>query len=246
MMNRVVFPTERPDEHLVWHQTRILLKPLPDFLLCHAFWAAHLCTDPGLHASAVGLLLSYTWLIAHRGDFDLALKEGLLPSSVRWERWTALAGEFLQAIDLATLAGVDRRYRYSELRLSRLNSLSRYLVPAVWSFDNLVFGYIRTSTWYTAFFDRHFGWLLAVFVYFTVVLSGLQVGLATADLAGTTQFQNLSYGAAVVSVAAVFGIIAAMLIVWFVLFWYHLLSTIAYATKVERDREKEIQARKAV
>lgn len=60
---------------------------MPDFLLCHLFWTKHLCSDVALHRSSTGLLLSYLWLIDHRGDFALAQTAGLIPDEVDWAKW---------------------------------------------------------------------------------------------------------------------------------------------------------------
>lgn len=54
LMNRTIVVTERADEHLVWHEHRFFVKPMPAFLLCHSFWEKHLCSDRSLHASACG------------------------------------------------------------------------------------------------------------------------------------------------------------------------------------------------
>ncbi|RYP81098.1 hypothetical protein DL769_002154 [Monosporascus sp. CRB-8-3] len=202
IMNRDIYLTERPDEHLVWHKTRILLKPLPEYLLCHAFWVENLCDDELLHKNATGLLLSYSWLVGHQSDFALAQQAGLIPPSVEWPAWTALMADFLHNVETDTLAQVGRRYQYGELRLSRLNSLTRYL-PSMWSWDNFFNQYITTSTWYQDFFERNFSWLLAVFVYISVMLSAMQVALATPQLGEDMPFQNMSYGIALMSIAAV-------------------------------------------
>jgi hypothetical protein len=238
MMGREIFLTERADEHLVWHQTKLLLKPLPEFLLCHAFWTERLCSDAALHRSAIGLLLSYVWLIGHKSDFDLSQKMKLIPEEVGWPHWTAFMKDFLDNIDLDSLVQVDRRYQYGELRLSRLNSMTRFL-PFMWSRENFVGGYISTSMWYQAFFERNFSWLLAVFVFISVILSAMQVGLATEQLNGSPPFVNLSYGAALLVIAAVFLAVGIMWVVWCVLFWYHLLSTIVFNKSVRRRRTNE-------
>ncbi|KAI0179414.1 hypothetical protein GGR52DRAFT_536075 [Hypoxylon sp. FL1284] len=262
LMNRNILVTERADEHLVWHEHRIFIKPLPAFLLCHDFWEKHLCSDRDLHASACGMLLSYAWLVAYRSDFAIARDASLLPPDVTWERWTGFAAAVLQTLDLASMAGVAPRYEYGELRLSRLDMLTRWFWPVLlllsepggtnsnsangangtgmaWSPRRLVDGYMSSSTWYTAFFERHFGWLLVGFVYVTVVLSALQVGLATEALAGSRHFQDFGLGVTLAGLAILFLALAAMLAVWLVLFWYHLLSTIAF------DRRTRLRRRKA-
>lgn len=224
VMGRAIYLTERPDEHLVWYQTKLLLKPLPDFLLCHGFWTEHLCSDVALHRSATGLLLSYSWLIGHRGDFVLAQTAGLVTDEVDWPQWNGFMKDFLGNVHLDSLAQVDRRYHYGELRLSRLNSMTRFL-PSMWSRENFVWGYLSTSTWRQAFFQRNFSWLLPAFVCISVILSAMQVGLATQRLNGNPPFENLSYGTALLAIAVVFLGAGVMWLVWLSLFCYHLLST---------------------
>lgn len=234
MMGRAFHITERPDEHLVWYQTKLLLKPLPDYLLHYWFWEKHLCANPALYRSAAGLLLSYTWLIQHRSDLSIALKEGLLPPEVDWRMWTRFTKSFHEQIQLDQ---VDQRYLYGELRLSRLNSMMRFL-PSMWSKDNFVRGYLPTSTWYQAFFETNFSWYLAAFAFISIILSAMQVGLATAQLEGNRQFANMSYGISLLSIALVFFGLGLMWIVWLFLFCYHILST--------RNLNKEIQKERSI
>ncbi|KAK3369476.1 hypothetical protein B0T24DRAFT_658863 [Lasiosphaeria ovina] len=249
MMKRVIFLTERADEHLVWDQDRLFLKPLPSFLLCHDFWAQNLCHDAALHRSACGMLVSYAWLVEHESDFRLAKELGLVPAHVQWSAWVAFMKSFLSSFNsgganTCMMDHVDPRYQYGELRLSRLNMLTRYFVPRLWSRRNFFFGFTSTSTWYTAFFERNFGWLLGVFIYLNVILTALQVGLATRVLQESEQFQNISYGVILVSISGLALGILLILVVWFNLFWYHLLSTLALTKDVRRrpilSREKNV------
>ena len=205
-MNRTIYLTEYTDEHLVWHESWIFIKPIPEYLLEYEFWQKELCTDEDLHKCACGLLLSYAWLVCHKSDFRIARETGLLPEELDWARWIGLIEEFLSHIDIYTLHQVDRRYQYGELRLSRLNSLYRF-TPSTLSTRNLVYGFMSSSTWYKAFFERNFAWLLAVFVYAAVILSAMQVRLATERLQGNDQFQRASYGFAVTSIVAVVAVI---------------------------------------
>ncbi|KAI1394449.1 uncharacterized protein F4822DRAFT_388232 [Hypoxylon trugodes] len=241
LVNRAVVVTERADEHLVWHEHRIFIKPLPAFLLCHAFWEEHLCTNPILHASACGFLLSYAWLVAHRSDFAIANDSRLMPPDVTWEQWTKLSSEVLGTLDLDSMAGIDLRYHYGELRLSRLDMLTRWplVAPELWSPRKFVDGYMSSSTWYKAFFERHFGWLVVGFVYVSVVLSALQVGLATESLSASSSFQNLGLGVTLAGLVALVLALGSIVLVWLVLFWYHVLSTLAFVRKVRFQRERK-------
>ncbi|VUC21218.1 unnamed protein product [Clonostachys rosea] len=240
---RRILISEDPDEHLTWHHsynnTFVFIKPLPEFLLDYEFWKDELCKNLALHKSACGLLLSYAWLIGHRSDLKIAHKESLVPESITWEAWLKFMEAFMSYIgdpDLQT--HVDRRYAYGDLRISRLNSLYRFGY-AGWSLHKLVHGFMSGSTRYTAFFESNFGWMLAVFVYLSVVLSAMQVALATDRLGKDDSFQGFSYGFSLLSISIVLGAIFLIFLVWVSLFWFHLLSTKQYCKGVAARREKK-------
>lgn len=251
LLQRTINITENPNEHLVWKEDQIYLKPLPSWLLDHAFWEAHLC-DPAcasssaknnsstsspdstcvLHASACGFLLSWTWLISHESDLHIAHAHHLVPAHLTYARWVALTNAFLDALPPSA---ISPRYRYGELRLPRL-SLIYWLTPSTATPHDLAFGYMRRSTWYQDFFARNFAWLAIVFVYVTVVLGAMQVGLATEQLQGNAAFQRACYGVAVLAMVGVAGMVAAMVAVWVGLFAFHFLTTVDFKRREERKR----------
>ncbi|KAF1968884.1 hypothetical protein BU23DRAFT_582986 [Bimuria novae-zelandiae CBS 107.79] len=224
LLGRSIVITEDPDEHIVWFETYIFIKPLPDFLFDWNFWNNNLCSDQELHEAACGLLLSYSWLVRHKSDLDVAKESGLLSKDMEWSKWVEFLDAFLDNINCDTLSGVNRRYKYGELRLSRLNAIYR-LAPPTYSLRNLVRGYRNRSTWYRAFFERHFKWMLAVFAILSVILSALQVGLATTVLQGNGRFQSASYGFTIASLVAVVASVIVVCFVWLGLFCYHLFAT---------------------
>ena len=240
LLQRRFLITENPDEHLVWHESRIFIKPIPDLLLSYECWIKDLCGDEDLHRSACRLLLSYTWLVCHKSDFRIAKELGLLPEGIEWPGWISLVESILKHIDQQTLQQVSKRYRYGELRLSRLHSLYRF-APSVFSMKNFVRGYMSDSTWYRAFFKQNFAWLVAVFIYVTVILSAMQVGLASERLQDSRLFQNASSGFAVTSIIVVIAIIWTIFMVWVVLFWYHMHATSQYLKWVELRRGKRLE-----
>ncbi|PSN58656.1 hypothetical protein BS50DRAFT_64650 [Corynespora cassiicola Philippines] len=224
LLGRNILVTEDPDEHLVWFESQIFIKPLPIYLLHHDYWLEHVCSDQSLHQSACGLLLSYAWLVCYNSDLEIAKEAGLLPKCIEWTSWVKFIENFLDNVDLTSLDGVNKRYIYGELRLSRLNAIYRFLPPS-YSFKMLVRGYRAGSTWYNAFFERHFKWMLAVFAALSVLLSAFQVGLATSSLQGNLPFQNASYGFTVGSLLAVVAAVDVVVFVWLGLFCYHFVST---------------------
>ncbi|KAF2186743.1 hypothetical protein K469DRAFT_144567 [Zopfia rhizophila CBS 207.26] len=239
LLGRNILVTEDPDEHLVWFEAQIFVKPLPDFLLDYNYWNDYLCSDEELHKSACGLLLSYAWLVRHKSDLNIAQETGLLSNNIGWPNWVEFLETFLDNINLDTLSDVNKRYKYGELRLSRLNAIYR-LIPPTYSFHNFIRGYRSGSTWYNAFFERHFKWMLAVFAAFSVFLSALQVGLATPMLQENGPFKRASYGFALASLIAVVASVALVIFVWTGLFWYHLLSTWWNDRVVDRRRRNGV------
>ena len=153
--------------------------------------------------------------------------------------WVAFLNGFLDNIDLQTLGDVNKRYRYGKLRLSRLNTIYRLLPPA-YSLHNVVRGYRSRSTWYKAFFERNFKWMLAVFAILSVLLSALQAGLATTALQDNGPFQKAVYGFTIASMIAVVAIVVLVFIVWLALFCYHLLFT------WQNDRAVDLRRRTGV
>ncbi|KAL9564494.1 hypothetical protein ACKAV7_010946 [Fusarium commune] len=178
LLMRTIYLTEIPDEHLVWHDASIFIKPIPAYLLDYEFWEQELCDNIALYKSAYGLLVSYVWPVRHKSDLRIASGAGLLPANIGWNDWVAFATDLSVHLDSIILYEANRRYRYGELRLSRLNTLYR-LGLAGFSLRNTVHCFMSGSTRYINFFERNFGWILAVFVYVTVVLSAMQVALAT-------------------------------------------------------------------
>ncbi|RFN52393.1 hypothetical protein FIE12Z_3324 [Fusarium flagelliforme] len=213
LLQRTIYPTEDSDEHLVWHDTSIFIKPLPDYLLDYDFWEQELCDDEELYRSACGFLMSYVWLVRHKSDLRVAAETGLLPAAVDWNNWVAFVTDLNMPPGNVTSYDMNRRYRYGELRLSRLNTLYR-LGLAGFSLQNIVYGFMSGSIRYKTFFERNFSWILGVFVYITVVLSAMQVALGTERFGNNDSFQQFSYGIALLSIAFVFAATVAMLLVW--------------------------------
>ncbi|KAF2727899.1 hypothetical protein EJ04DRAFT_547037 [Polyplosphaeria fusca] len=212
LMGRNILITEDPDEHLVWFEDQIFIKPLPDFLLDWESWKSHLCSDLELRKAACGLLLSYAWLVRYKSDLDIAKGAGLMLKVVEWPNWVEFINFFLANIDCKTLSSVNQRYRYGELRLTRLDTIYR-LSPPIYSLRNFIWGYQSRPTWYQAFFGRNFRWMLAGFASLAVLMAALQVGLATIALQGNAPFQKVSYGLTITCLVAVAASLAVIILV---------------------------------
>lgn len=221
LLGREIFITERMDLHLVWTPGRMFFKPIPRFLLVPEFWAEYLtcadgcgldgrdnaicgttrkCERRGLRQRALGFLYSYAALLSHESDFLIAQNRNLVPQEVKWSTWRML----VQQLDVDNIyPNIDRRFVHGELRLSRLNKI--YAVSRT-----PLSGYMARWDQYGAFFHDHFAWLASATVYIAIVLTAMQVGLATESLAHNNAFQSVSYGFTVFSILG--PLIAASLI----------------------------------
>jgi hypothetical protein len=245
LLGRGICVAERIDMHLVWESSRIFLKPIPRFLLEPAFWDAHLscrgCQSPhtadsrsgkahtdckqGLRAAALGFLFSYTALVCHESDFLLAKEKYLLPAEVSWPAWRTLARQILETERIEQ--GIELRFIYGELRLSRLNKIYYLRRP-------FLRGYMAQWQQYGAFFRDNFAWLASATVYLAVVLTAMQVGLAT-SLADSDAFQSASYGFTIFSILGPLIIVGSVVIVFCCAFVSNWVEAVRYKRRRLRD-----------
>lgn len=236
-MKRRLVVTEQTDLHLVWTYDRIFVKPLPSFLLDGEVWDKYILGDEVNWGEACGFLLSYAWMVSYPSDLQIAKEADLLPKNLEWEAWSSFVDDFTGRLEqhaalnfgaqASISSGVNKRYHYGELRLTRLNLIKRF--PAYWGNEStfhFMRGYYQDPAWYGSFLQRNFGWLAGAFGYVVTVLSAMQVGLATQRLGQNSVFQNVSYGFTVFSILV--PVIATfMVIVWsFVSSAYHVQQTL--------------------
>ena len=195
LLGRKILVTEQADLHLLWQDDKIFIKPLPPWLLDHSFFQNHIRTSPALSA-ALGFLKSYILLISYESDFVLARSTNLLPCDLDWKGWLDILHDWIPSLFDAEQA-VAPRYQYGELRLSRINWI--YRLDSRFHFQHFCRGYYSSSQTFQTFLNRNFGWLLVVFVYFTILLTAMQVGLATNQLRDSLPFNAASYGFTVFS-----------------------------------------------
>ncbi|CAJ0554940.1 Ff.00g134530.m01.CDS01 [Fusarium sp. VM40] len=213
VMGREVIIHESMDMHLVWTTGKIFIKPLPLFLLDPTVWKEFLCCqDPctcmsqvvdiggtvqycerrELYRCALGFLYSYAALIRYESDFTLAKERHLLPGHISWFNWIL----FIRELDIEHIyPDINQRFHHRELRLSRLNYVY-YITQG--SLD----GYAHRYNRYSDFFRSHLAWMTAATVYVAIVLTAMQVGLATGKLGENSLFQSASYGFTVFALLA--------------------------------------------
>jgi len=198
LLGRKILVSEQADLHLLWQDDKIFIKPLPAWLLDRDFFQNHVRASPALPA-AVGFVRSYILLVSYEIDFILAKELHLLPSELDWKGWLDIVQDLLARF-LLDEQRISPRYYYGELRLSRINWI--YKLDFRFRFQHFCRGYHYNSQTYRSFLNRNFGWLLVVFVYFTILLTAMQVGLATNQLRNNLPFNAASYGFTIFSLVA--------------------------------------------
>ncbi|KAF3492116.1 uncharacterized protein GIQ15_01633 [Arthroderma uncinatum] len=256
LLSREVFITEQMDMHLVWTEGRVFLKPIPRFLLEPHFWTEYLscreycecsskdeasslgsaqeCTRRKLWKSALGFLFSYAALVTHESDFHIAKDKHLLPAegTITWQGWRT----FVEQLDTENIyREINPRFIYGELRLSRLNKIYRL------SQRPFLRGYMSHWHQYRTFFQDNFTWLASAMVYIAIVLTAMQVGLATKSLTENNAFQLASYG------FTIFSILGPLVTAGFILlaFCYNFMDNLVVAVAYRKKRVGYVQARSA-
>lgn len=244
MMDLRILQTEQADLHLMRVGQRVFIKPLPLYLLNHAFWKEYLCEDEELHKSACGFLLSYIWLICSRLDLRIAKEENLclVPAVVEWTWWKSFVAEFEKKIDMNALDQVNMRYQFGELRLSRVNSIYRIRFFHTHFIRGYLYGYNR----YVVFFQRNFSWILIIFVYFSLVLAAMQVGVSVDPLQKSVPFGRASYGFVVFSMVLVAFALGCITILFASIFFINMILAIKHDKVQRHEREKLAKQRKGI
>ena len=221
MMGRQIIITEQVDLHLIWGDSGIFIKPLPRYLLDSRFWKAKICSDKELYRCAFGLLQSYLWLIQYESDFKLATDESkgptILPSTLKWDQWRSFAEIFPLQDPSTDDTWINKRYKFGELRVGRLNLMWRIL--NWYKAKDLIHGYYHHYQHYNDFFSKNFAWLIVIFAYVTVVLTAMQLGISLDSLGSDKRFQRASFGFAIFSIivpVATVGVVIALFVILFV------------------------------
>jgi hypothetical protein len=183
ILGRDLVITDTADLHLVWHHSTIFIKPLPKYLLSHAFWEFVLNSTLSSEASdqsrdlfraMLGFVRTYSHLIQSDTDFRIALNHHLLPETTTTRSFAAFIKRFKEISDFV----VSPRFRFGELRLTRLNTWSPFLLGQM--------HYFNTSRQYNQYFSRYFQPVLFAFGTFSVLLSAMQVALASESESSTS------------------------------------------------------------
>ncbi|KAG9189467.1 hypothetical protein G6011_06335 [Alternaria panax] len=248
MLGMEVLGTQQMDLHLLKYSTKLLVKPLPEWILSYEFWTEYICkpgdADPvgkkekreegWLWKSAAGFLVSYVWLITTPLDLKIAHEYTLLPSFITWNWWKDFVKDFMHHVDINTLHQVNKRYQFGDLRLGRINSTYRIR----YAHTHFVRGYLYGYNRYVIFFQRNFSWILIVFVFFSLVLSAMQVGSGLKELEDNYAFLRASYIFVVFSMISVIAVLAFVTIIFIGIFFFNMVKAITHAASEQKKRIK--------
>jgi hypothetical protein len=236
MMGFDVLYTQQIDLHLLKFNTHLFIKPLPEWILCADFWTKHLCRDHVLHESACGFLLSYVWLLVTPLDLKLAHDSSLVPSFITWHWWKDFVKDFLKPghVDINTLAQVNKRYQFGDLRLERVNTIYRIR----YFYTHFVRGYLYGYNRYESFFERNFRWMLSMSVFFSLVLSAMQVGIVLKELEHSRAFLRASLFFVIFSIMIVVAVFAVVGTIFTSVFLFNMVAAIGHANQEQRKRRK--------
>lgn len=229
-LGRKLVITERMDMHLVLENAskRIYIKPVPEILLIPQFWTDYLscpqncpcpmttptinmgklhqqlprCPQRKLRMTALGLLYSYAALISYESDFHIAKNAHLLPSSVDWTQWQSLV---YQLVTDSIYTRIHPRFLYGELLVVQLD------LALMFTGRRLIPGFAGRWNQYSSLVQNNIAAIVTVAVFTGLILSAMQVGLASSRLASNGSFQAASYGFAVFCILgplALFGLAA--------------------------------------
>ncbi|KAF1951068.1 hypothetical protein CC80DRAFT_496349 [Byssothecium circinans] len=218
--------------HLTWKHSQIFIKPLPKYLLSHAFWGSFLVSTSSplserrekLVQAAKGLLRTYYYLIKYESDFDMAQSAGLLPRNISWEDFS----RFISQAQFIRDWEVSPRYHYGEIRLTRLNFYAKFFLNR-WRYE---WGRPQYST----YFNRFYGHVLFVFAILSLLLGSLQVELAAESLI-KAKWSVMGY------IARYFSAICLVVLFLFSLFFTSMLVVMIahewiYAIRAVRQKER--------
>jgi hypothetical protein len=177
---REIIITEDPELHLVWICDRIYVKPLPKYLLSYTFWDKYLLDLKSplggdrerILCAALGFVRSYFYLIRHESDIRISQSESLclIPTNVDFECYSRFSAGFSSLTD----SRVSGRFRYGELRLTRLN---------LWNRLGLFRGnFYPVYHSYRDFFAQLYGPMFFVFALIALALNAMQVELSAGAL----------------------------------------------------------------
>lgn len=240
-VKRDIIVHEQFDLHLVLDDKRMFLKPIPGYLFDPTFWDENLscqeqcaaaqgstqgasgtetgeevplCDRCEIYKCALGFMISYASLITYESDLHIAKDAHLVPNALDWPAWRRLVKKLLTP---ANKRNINKRYTYGELKLTRLNWIYRCTLKSPYGYNT-----------YNNFWHDNYARIVSLFAFIALVLTAMQVGLATTRLQHNDAFQRASYGFTVFSIVFPYACICLAVGTVFILVVYHTIATLVY------------------
>ena len=173
LLQREILPTAASRLHLIWFGRTIFIKPLPDCSVNEEFFTNTVCANPEVYALVSGFLRSYCYLITCNVDLEMAKDLHLISREVTWKRWHVVRTSVIDSLPKDVIDSMiesdqmNKRWRYGELRLARLNWIYQFTGRGV--------VYFTSHREYGTYFSDYFKTFITVFAFLTTILSAMQV-----------------------------------------------------------------------
>lgn len=195
---------ELPGLHLVWYYERIYIKPIPAYMYSQEFWAYMHDADHDVYKACLGFMRSYFYLIQYEIDFDKACELKLIPKMPTaalndgaeagqtpataaearlptYEEFSAFVAPFGDP-SLVDDDDVSGRFKYGELRLSRINKTTMLV--------RRKFAYFHIYPQWGSYLSHIIAPLVTIFAFLSVIFNALQVTLAAHEVGYDTISPN--------------------------------------------------------
>lgn len=200
---REIILTERSDLHLVWFGRTIYIQPLRNSLLNEHFFNTVVLPSSELYSTVLGFLYSYTKLIVHESDLELAHGLHLVDKLVTWKAWFDFRTAVLKSLASGAERQMHRRYDYGEVRLVRLDYIYRLTLRGL--------SYFTIHREYSTYFTEFFAVGITLFAIVTVALTAMQVVVGIEGVQEALLETSYRFSIAVLVVVAVFGMTVGVL-----------------------------------
>ncbi|RDW63419.1 hypothetical protein BP6252_10964 [Coleophoma cylindrospora] len=224
LLQRQIFATTKSRLHLIWFGRIIFIKPLPDCLINANYFTSTISTNRQAYALASGFLRSYCYLIASSLDLALAKDLYLISKDVTWDKWHALRALVLARLPKEVIHSLindeqmDKRWRYGELRLERLNIIYRCTGRGL--------TYFTIHREYSTYFNQYFNIFITVFGFLAIILTAMQIIVAIQDKPAT--LNTISYRFSIASLLVVAICLGYVFLVFLSMFFYN--TILAFVT----------------
>jgi hypothetical protein len=181
-----------------------------------------------LYKSAYGFLLSYAALVQYESDYHIAQAHHLLPPDLLWESWRQISYSILEDSPHQNTR-VNKRYHYGELCLRRLNKISRWQSLCRFDLTGVMRGYRFGFATYGQQLNAYLAPILAATAYILLILTAMQVGLATDNAREMPAFHWASWVFTIFAILAPLGLVLVSLVIVFVFVIFNYLSTRSFS-----------------